>query len=64
MNLGDEAHKVGRQTCNSSHQIYHRRRKWTMELIAAVGTKLKQLWALENLKYKDLWEQGPDPSFL
>ena len=35
-----------------------------MELIAAVGTKLKQLWALENLKYKDIWEQEPDPSFL
>ena len=24
---------------------------------------VKQLWALEILKYRQLWEQGPDPSF-
>ena len=29
--------KVGWRTFNSSHQIYHRRRRWAMELIAAVG---------------------------
>ena len=29
-----------RRTFISSHQIYNRRRRWVMELIAAVGTKL------------------------
>ena len=32
--------KLGRRTFNSSQQIYHRRQRWAMEVIFAVGTKL------------------------
>ena len=53
MNLDDEyqnilislysslAMKVRRRNFDSSHHINLRRRRWAMELIAAVGTKLK-----------------------
>ena len=34
--------KIGRRTSNSSHQIYHRRRRWKMEFITAAGTKLNE----------------------
>ena len=33
--------KVGLQTFDKPHKIYHLRRSWAMELIAAVGTKLE-----------------------
>ena len=61
MNLGDEYQNIlvfialiiaadegGRRTFNSFHQIYHRRRRWAMEFIAAVGTKLKSVYIAKS----------------
>ena len=36
------AMKVGRRNFNSSHQIYHRQRRWMIELITVVETKLNE----------------------
>lgn len=59
--------KVSRQTFNSSHQICHWRRRWAMELMAAVGAKLKttvKLWRMVGLScfyeidFKKTWASG------
>ena len=42
--------KAGRRTFDSSHHIYLRRRRWAMELIAAVGTKLQWTPGTNELK--------------
>ena len=38
--------------------------KYTQNFVFLVKANVQQLWALEVLKYKQLWEQEPDPNYL